>query len=239
MKVADVMTRGVISIPSGTTMRDAAKQLLQYDVGGFPVVDGGMLVGIITESDFLRRPETGTAPLRPRWLEGFVDPGRLAEDYTHAHGREVAEVMTREVVTVSPETLLEAAVGLMQQHRIKRLPVLENGKLVGIVSRSDLLHAFVVGSREAAPVSDVQIRDRLQAELETQPWAPRGTIEIIVNRGKVELYGIISDERQRVALRVAAENIAGVSEVRDHLDCRLGDAAPSCAVSTLSSRTSR
>jgi CBS-domain-containing membrane protein len=225
MKVADVMTRGVISIPPGASMREAAKRLLQYDVGGFPVLDGGRLVGMITESDFLRRPETGTARLRPRWLEGFVDPGRLAADYARAHGRKVDEVMTRDVVTVSPEAPLEQAVELMQQYHIKRLPVLQNGGMVGIISRSDLLHAFVVGSHEAAPLSDVEIRARLRAELEAQPWAPSGTVDIVVNRGKVELYGTITDERQRAALRIAAENIAGVREVRDHLERREGNDA--------------
>src|SRR5208282_4251086 len=124
MKVADTMTRGVISLAPEDSMHKAAKLMLQYEVSGFPVVDRGKLVGIITEGDFLRRVEIGTERRRARWIEVLAGPGRLAEEYAHAHGRKVGEVMTREVVTVAEEASLEEAVGLMESHRVKRLPVL-------------------------------------------------------------------------------------------------------------------
>ncbi len=219
MKVADVMTRGVISLASDDSMRKAAQLMLQYEMSGFVVIDRGKLVGIVTEADFLRRSETGTERHRGRWIEFLVGPGRLAEEYAHAHGRTVDEVMTREVVTVAENTSLEEAVRLMEHHRIKRLPVVKGDAVVGIITRANLLRAFLMGSPKtpAPPVSDAAIHEKLVAELDEKPWAPRGSFSAVVENGVVDLQGIISDERQRVALRIAAENIPGVKQVRDHL----------------------
>jgi CBS domain-containing protein len=219
MKIADMMTRGVISIAPDDPMRKAAQLMLQYDMSGFPVLDQGRLVGIITEGDFLRRAETGTERRRRRWIEFLVGPGQLAEEYTHEHGRTVEEVMTREVVTIAEDASLEEAVGLMEQHHIKRLPVINGEGMVGIISRANLLHAFIVGSPKtpAAPLSDAAIREQLAAGLREQRWAPHGSVAAIVKNGIVELRGVIVDERQRAALRVIAENIPGVKQIRDDL----------------------
>src|SRR6266704_1812224 len=138
MKVTDVMTRGVISIAPDDLMRKAAQLMLQYDVSGFPVLDRGELVGIITEGDFLRRGETGTERHRTRWIEVLAGPGRLAEEYAHAHGRKVGEVMTREVVTIAEDASLEEAVRLMERYHINRLPVVKSDTMVGILSRGNL-----------------------------------------------------------------------------------------------------
>jgi CBS domain-containing protein len=137
MKVAEVMTRGVISIASTDSMKKAAQLMLQYDMSGFPALDRGKLVGIITEGDFLRRAEIGTERHRIRWIELVVAPGQLAEEYAHAHGRKVEEVMTRDVVTVAEDASLEEAVRLMERHHIKRLPVVKGGTMVGILSRAN------------------------------------------------------------------------------------------------------
>jgi CBS domain-containing protein len=219
MKVAEVMTRGVISLAPDDSMRKAAQRMLQYDVSGFPVVDRGKLVGIVTEGDFLRRTETGTERHRPRWIEMLVGAGQLAEEYAHAHGRTVDDVMTREVVTVAENASLNEAVQLMEHHRVKRLPVVKGDAIVGILSRANLLHAFIVGSPKTAgaPVTDAAIREKLAAELEKQPWAPHGTFNAVVENGVIDLEGVIREERQRAALRIAAENIPGVKQVRDHL----------------------
>jgi CBS domain-containing protein len=219
MKVADIMTRGVISLAPDVSMRKAAQRMLQYEMSGFPVVDRGNLVGIVTEGDFLRRTETGTERHRARWVEFLVGPGRLAEEYAHARGRTVDEVMTREVVTVAEDASLEEAVRLMERHRVKRLPVVKGDAIAGIVTRANLLHAFIVGSPKttAPPMTDTAIREKLAAELDKQPWAPCGSFNAVVENGVVDLQGIIRDERQRAALRIAAENIPGVKQVRDHL----------------------
>jgi CBS domain-containing protein len=219
MNVADVMTRGVISLAPDDSMRKAAQLMLRYDMSGIPVVDRGKLVGIVTEGDFLRRTETGTERQRRRWIEILVGPGRLAEEYAHAHGRTIDEVMTREVVTVAEDTSLEEAVRLMELHHVKRLPVVKGDAVVGIITRANLVRAFIMALPKipASPVSDAAIREKLVAELDKQPWAPRGSFDAVVENGVVDLQGIIRDERQCVALRIAAENIPGVKQVRDHL----------------------
>ncbi len=219
MKVADVMTRGVISIAPGETMARAARLMLQYDVSGFPVIDNGKLVGIVTEGDFLRRAESGTERHRPRWIEFLSSPGRLAEEYAHAHGRKVAEVMTGDVVTIGEDADLEDAARLMESHHVKRLPVVTAGAVVGMLTRANLVRAFIVGlpKATAAPMNDSEIREQLVGEFDRQPWAPRGLITVTVENGIVGLEGVIRDERQRAALRIAAENIPGVKRVDDHL----------------------
>jgi CBS-domain-containing membrane protein len=184
------------------------------------VVDkDGRLVGIVTEGDFLRRAETGTQRRRPGWLEFLVGPGRLAEDYARSHARKVAEVMTAEPITVDEDTSLDEIVKLMEKRQIKRLPVVRGSSVVGIVSRANLLHALASVAREAKPAeqSDTAIRALLMAELAKQSWSPLALINPMVRNGVVELWGTITDERERAALVVAAENVPGVKAVRDHL----------------------
>jgi len=219
MRVADVMERGVISIAPDESVEKAARLMLQYDLSGLPVLDHGRLVGMITEGDFLRRAETDTERRRPRWAELFIGPARLAEEYTHAHGRTVSEVMTPDVVTVGEDAGLEEAVALMEQRHIKRLPVVRGGVVVGLLTRSNLLHAFIakLPRPSNSGVDDAEIRDRLIAELKGEFWFPRGAIDISVEDGVVALHGIVRDQRQRHAVRVAAENIEGVKQVRDEL----------------------
>lgn len=219
MKVGDVMTRGVITVPPDMSLHKAATLMLQYELSGFPVVEQGRLVGIITEGDFLRRAETGTERKRSHWLELFLGPGQLAEEYTRAHGRTVDEVMTRNIVSIGEGASLEEAVQLMEKHRVKRLPVVRNDVIVGMISRGTLLHAFIAATPEHPPekVSDVTISNHLNAELSRLPWVPRGSVRATVDHGVVDLSGVIRDERQRAALRVLAENIAGVTEVREQL----------------------
>ncbi len=219
MKVADVMTRGVISIAPGDTLRKAAELMLRYDLSGFPVLHQGKLVGIITEGDFLRRAETGTERSRSHWLELFVAPERLAGEYTHSHARQVGEVMTRNLVTIDENASLADAVQLMEKHRVKRIPVVKNEAVVGILSRRNLVHAFVAATPKdpPAPLSDEAIRVQLTTELDRQPWISHGAIEATVEQGVVVLEGSVRDERQREALRVAAENIPGVNQVIDRL----------------------
>jgi CBS domain-containing protein len=218
MKARDVMTWGVISVEEGASVERAARLMLQNKVSGLPVVDAkGALVGIVTEGDFLRRTEIGTKRRRPRWLEFLIGPGRLATEYVHAAGRTVNEIMTPGPYAVTPETSLEEIVDVMERRRIKRLPVLEGGKLLGIVSRANLMHALASLAREAKPSADTDaaIRDRILAELAKQPWAPQ--INVVVRDGVVDLSGVLTDERERPAVVVAAENVPGVKVVHDHM----------------------
>jgi len=220
MKVKDVMTSPVLSVESESPISQAIQLMLEKRISGLPVLDGqGRLVGIVTEGDFLRRTETGTQRRRSRWLEFLIGPGRLADEYTRSHGRKVIDVMTPDPVTINEQTSLEQVVQIMEKHRIKRLPVLREQKLVGIVSRANLLHALAGVASDIKPVttSDEAIREQLLAELGRQSWAPAALINAIVKQGVVELWGTITDERERQAIIVAAENVPGVKGVRDHL----------------------
>ena len=220
MKASDVMTRRVISVGPDASIESAVRLMLQDHMSGLPVVDQqGRLMGIVTEGDLLRRSEAGTARRRSRWVELLLGPGRAADEYVQTHGRKVEEVMTHHVVTIAEDTPLPAIVEMMERHRIKRLPVLRGQQLVGIVSRADLLHALAAVSRSAPPrsISDATIRDQVLQEIDKQSWGPGRTVNVTVHDGIVDLWGVILDERQREALRVAAENTAGVHRVEDHL----------------------
>jgi CBS domain-containing protein len=220
MKTSEIMTRNVVSISPAAAVRDAIRLMLERRVSGLPVVDdAGKLTGILTEGDLLRRSETGTERHRRPWLEFLMGPGRLAEDYVKTHGRRVAEVMTREVVSVGPETPLGEVVQVMERRHVKRLPVLDRDVLVGIVSRADLMAALagILDRDETPPSGDDAIRRRVLAELEKATgWAPR-SVTVTVKDGVVELNGAIFEDKERAALRVAAENVPGVKAIEDRL----------------------
>jgi CBS domain-containing protein len=225
MNVADIMTRQVISVTPQTTIAEAAQLLLDNRISGLPVVDpGGAVVGIVTEGDLLRRVETGTQRRHSHWLEFLIAPGRLAREYTDANARNVGEVMSAEVVSVTPQEALPEVIRLMEHHHVKRLPVIEAGRLVGIVSRANLVRALLHSLAEppgnpagGAVAGDADIQGRIMTEIARQPWGPRASVDVRVKDGTVELYGTITDERERTALRVLAENQPGVKTVLDHL----------------------
>ena len=220
MKASEVMTRDVITAARGLPIAEAIRLMLDNHVSGLPVLeDNGKLAGILTEGDLLHRSETGTERHRPRWLEMLIGPGRLAGEYVRTHGRKVEELMTTHVTSVTGDTSLEEVVELMERRRIKRVPVLDGDRLVGIISRADLLRALAraLDEQPAPTTGDADIRDRILAELAKASWVPRDGLEITVTDGVVELNGVILEEKEREAIRVAAENVPGVRAVEDHL----------------------
>jgi CBS domain-containing protein len=220
MKALDVMTRTVISVEPDATVLGAARLMLHHHISGLPVIDKvGRLVGILSEGDFLRRSETQTERRRSRWLEFLMGPGKIAAEYTHSHGQRVAEVMTENVYTIDEDTALEDVVELMERRRIKRVPVLRGNKVVGIITRSNLMYAIVSLARSAPKTAkdDLAIREQLISEMQKEKWAPMAMTNIVVRDGIVELWGTVFDDRQREALKVAAENIPGVEAVKDHM----------------------
>ena len=165
MKVQDVMTQYVISVGPDDTIARAIRLMMQERISGLPVLDGtGKLVGVVTEGDFLRRAETATQRKRPRWLELLLGPGRLAEEYVQTHARKVGEVMTPDPVTVTEETPLEDAVEMMEKKRIKRIPVVRGDKVVGIISRANMLHALARLAADATPTSRKVKANRTEAD---------------------------------------------------------------------------
>jgi len=220
MRIADVMTRRVASVAPDAGIRDALMLMLKNKFSGLPVIEaGGKLVGVVTEGDFLRRGETGTEKTSSPWYDAFFGTNESAGAYVRAHGLKVRDVMTREPVTVTEDTPLREAVDLMERRRIKRLPVLRGPKVVGIVSRADLLRALanLLRSAPRESKSDDAIRARILAELEKQTWSAGMVVEVLVRKGIVDVWGTVDEARQRDAIKVLAETIPGVKRVEDHM----------------------
>lgn len=223
MNAADVMTRNVIAATPSMTVEGVVRLMLAHRISGLPVLNAdGAMVGIVTEGDLMRRAETGTERRVPWWRALWVGPKRLAEQYVRTHARRVDEVMTRSVVSVMPSTPLAEVVALMEAREVKRLPVMQGARLVGIVSRADLLRALgrlLSAEGGAAPpaLQDAALHEQLLRQLATQPWAPKALLDIGVKNGEVELRGFILHEDERKALRLLAENTPGVHRVVDKL----------------------
>jgi CBS domain-containing protein len=226
MRAIDVMTPDVVTVDPNTSVQALAKLLSERAISGAPVVDAdGRMVGIVSEGDLLHRTELGTeqrhATRRSWWLEHFA--AGLARDYVKSHGRTVGDIMTRDVAAVAEETDLADVATLLETRRIKRVPVIRDGKVVGIVSRSNLVRAL--GATPGAPTSapgasadDRTIRSRLLAELGRQEWAAKvWAQDIIVSDGVIHLwFGSDEPNERRQAVRVAAENVPGVRGVEEH-----------------------
>jgi CBS domain-containing protein len=219
MRAHQIMTRQVITAASGAAVLEAANTMLQNHISGLPVVDeAGKLVGIVSQGDFIRRAEIGTQRKRGRWLKFLLGPGKAASDFVRERGRKVAEIMTADPCTVTEDATLEAIVELMERNNVKRLPVVRGDRLVGIVTRTNLLSAVAGLARDVPDptADDDHIRSRIIASIEKADWAPFG-LGVIVLNGVVHLSGVITNERSREATIVAAENVAGVTKVHDHL----------------------
>lgn len=219
MRAHQIMTKDVMTVTPHTSIEDAARIMLRTHVSGLPVLDdAGKLVGIVSESDFLRRSEIGTGRKRPAWLQFLIGPGRAATDFVRERGRKVEDVMTENPITVGEETALEELVRLMEKNGIKRLPVMSGNTLKGIVTRSNLLQAVASMAHEIPDptADDDHIRDRITRAVNATDWRPI-SFEVTVRNGVVHLHGIITTDKARQATVVAAQNTAGVKAVHDHL----------------------
>ena len=218
MKARDVMTAPVITCKSTASVREVAKLFLQRHISAVPVVDEqDKLVGIISESDLMHRAESETERQRPWWLILMTGEQGVA-DYIKAHAVRVADVMTRKVITSTPDTPLNEIAGILETNGIKRVPVVRDGQLVGIVSRANLVQAIASrGSKLDIPLSDAAIRDRLLKHLNTQRWAHTDLLNVTVNGGVADLWGLAASDTERKAIRIAAENTPGVRAVNDRM----------------------
>jgi CBS domain-containing protein len=218
VKAADIMTRDVITVTPEDRIADVVSLMLEKKISGLPVVDAEHnLVGVVTEGDFLRRSELGTQRERTRWLEFVLGPAKAAADYVEANARRVKDVMTPDPLTVTQYTPLADIVALFEKNHIKRVPVTANGKLVGIVSRVDLLRALAKQFSRPALAGDQSIRDQITDAIAREPWAPPYIPAPDVEDGVVTLRGTIFDATVRDALKVLIESVPGVREVRDEL----------------------
>jgi CBS domain-containing protein len=224
MQARDIMTTHVVTVAANATVRDLADLLVQRGISAVPVVGTkGELVGIVSEGDLIRRTEIGTARTRSWWLRLLTGDSVLAEDFVKANARKVSDVMTRDIITVEPSASLGDVARLLERHSIKRVPVVHNRQLVGIISRANLLQAFATMETkphlELSP-TDSAIRERIMRRLENEPWAHTSLLNILVNDGIVDLWGIVHTMVEKDAVRVAAESTEGVRAVRDNLVLR-------------------
>lgn len=219
MKVADVMVKDVLTVGPEASVREVASMMLERHISGMPVVDGGgRVLGIVSEGDLIRRPEIETDRVKAGWLRLFLSDEQRARDFVKSHGRKVGEVMTKPAISVAPDTPLAEAVRLMTRHRVKRLPVVEHGKLAGLVTRTDLLRALVA-RQAAAPVaaSDQDLRSRIDSMLREEDWAASAMVHVQVENGVAQLWGTVESTEQREALIVAVRGVPGVKDVQPHL----------------------
>jgi CBS-domain-containing membrane protein len=228
MKASDIMTIGAVTVRPDSTVAHAARLMIEHRISGLPVVaDHAGLVGMITEQDLMRRKELDTESQGSPWLESWLDD-TAAHDYAREHGRKVEDVMTREVVSVSPDASVREIVEVMQAKGIKRVPVVRDGRLIGLVSRANLLSALVPLTDEPPQpvVDDLQIRKSIADELARMRWAPGDTIDIVVHGGVVTLSGTVKSPHVRDAVRVVAENVPGALRVWDNVRVVTGRGVP-------------
>lgn len=219
MRAHQIMTKNVLTVSPVTSLEAAAKTMLTHRISGLPVLNmSGELVGIVSERDFLRRAEIGTQRQRPRWLQLLRSPGTAASEFVHERGKLVKDIMTLDPVTVDEQTPLADIVALMEKKHVKRLPVVHERKLVGIITRANLMQAVANMARDVPDptADDDHMRERIVRVIGAQDWKPIG-LQVTVRAGIAHLHGLIIDERAREASVVAAKNIAGVKEVHDHL----------------------
>jgi len=220
MHAVDVMVRDVVTVRPDTDVADAVKLLSEHDVSALPVLDAaGNLVGMLSEADLIHRVEIGTEKHRPWWQEAVSGASTLAADFAKSHGKKVGEIMTSGAVSVSEETPLSEIATLFERKRIKRVPVVKDGKLVGIVSRSNLIQALasVVGRMDQHDETDRQIRLELMSRLQQQSWTDFGSRNVTVSDGVVHLWGLVGSQTEHKALLALAETVPGVSRVADEM----------------------
>ena len=221
MKASDVMVRDVITVRADDSIQDVAKILLEHRISGVPVVrEPGEIIGIVSEGDLMRRAETGTEPRHSWWLQFMITNETLAAEYVKANARKVADVMTTRVITAAPDTRLGDIAVLLEKNRIKRVPIVSGGKLVGIISRANLLQALVSlrdKIESGKPTNDAAIRATVIKKIDAEPWGRSMPINVIVHEGIVGLWGFVGTEVERRAIRVAAEAAPGVRSIDDNL----------------------
>jgi len=222
MHAADVMTKNAISIRLDTAVPDIAQLLLANRISAVPVIDPDQkILGIVSEGDLMRRPENETESRHSWWLEAIFSTRDWPRDYIKTHGRTADDVMTRKVVVVTEDTPLHEIARLLEIHHIKRVPVVRDGRLVGIVSRANLLHGLVAqGTKNLVcnTPNDKEIREQLLNTFSKEAGLGTALINVIVKDGVVQLWGTVGSTTDRKAANLAAENTPGVKTVENNLN---------------------
>jgi len=220
MNAGDIMVSNVITIEPDALVSTAADLLLRNRISAVPVVDkDGKLVGIVSEGDLMRRPETGTERRRSVWLDVISSRRTAAAEFIKAHSRKVADVMTRDVITVTPLTPVSEVAALLERKRIKRVPVTIGGSVVGIVSRANLLQSLAslndTNFQTTAP-SDASIRKDVLSQLQKETWGRSPLLNVTVQNGTVDIWGVVESAEEQKAVQVLAEAVKGVRAVNNN-----------------------
>jgi len=220
MNATDVMVRHVVTVGPDTSVAEAARLMSEHDVSALPVVDQQHhLVGLISEADLMRREEIGTEIHRPWWLEAVTPAPTLAAEFARSHSKRVSDLMSASVITATEDTSLSELAATLERNRIRRVPIVRDGKLVGIVSRANLIQALASSSVQDGKQLDESraIRGELLSRLQGQHWTDFGSRNVTVNHGKVHLWGLVGSEKERKALVAIAEGVPGVTGVVDEM----------------------
>jgi CBS domain-containing protein len=220
MRVSEVMTREVVTVRPETPIHEAAALMASRGISGVPVVDGeGRVVGILSEGDLIVRQKPRES--LPWWRQFFADAEALAREYRKAVGTTAGDVMTTEILSIGPEAPLAAAAMILHEQRIRRLPVVANDRLVGIVSRGDLVRALAsVPPSPAVSRPDAELMRELRERLRREPWATTTGVLAEAREGILALWGLVSTDAERSALETMARAVPGVRDVENHLVLR-------------------
>lgn len=220
MKAHEAMSRDVIKVGPDTTVGEIAALLVRHRISAVPVVaDATDVVGIVSQTDLGHRSETETEKKRKWWLEVFADPDSKAREYIKSHGLRAKDVMTRFVVSVQPQASLAEVAEILDTHRIRQVPVMDGGKLVGMISRTDLVRKLAEATI-AAPATrpdNGALQKAIWDQVKAQGWLKSAYVNLIVRDGVVELWGAVDSNEQRRALRILVEGVRGVRKVEDRL----------------------
>ncbi|MFZ1102808.1 MAG: CBS domain-containing protein [Hyphomicrobiaceae bacterium] len=214
------MTKDMVKVGPDATVGDIAALLVQHRIGAVPVVSNTQqLIGIVSQTDPVHRSETGTEKKRKWWLELFVDPDAMAREYAKSHGHKAQDVMTRLVVSVSENASLAEVADVLDTHRIRQVPVVSEGRLVGMISRADLVRALAEASITAPATrpDNGALQKAIWDEIKSQPWLKSAFVNLAVRDGVVELWGAVESDEQHRALKVLVEGVSGVEKVEDNV----------------------
>ena len=220
MKAHEAMTKDVIKVGLDTTVGEIAALLVQHRISAVPVVaDETNVVGIVSQTDLGHRSETGTEKRRKWWLEAFANPDSKAREFIKSHGLRAKEIMSRFVVSVSPQANLAEVAEILDTHRIRQVPVMDGGKLVGMISRADLVRKLAE-VKSGVPVvrpDNGALQKAIWDQVRAQKWLQSAYVNLSVKDGVVELWGAVDSSEQRRALKILVEGVSGVRKVEDHL----------------------
>jgi CBS domain-containing protein len=221
MKASDIMATNVVTVGTTATVQDVASLLFEKHISAVPVTgEKGELLGIVSEGDLLRRAEMGTEKRRSWWLQALKSREALADEFVKSHSHKVTDVMTHRVITAEPDATLSEIATLLEKNGIKRVPIVKAGKIVGIISRANLIQALASIAKPGLPgvkADDASVREKILAQFKAQPWTKPWMLNVVVHDGIVDLWGVVDSQAEKKAARVAAETIPGVRLVNDNL----------------------